>query len=378
MCPPSYERHEAIFNDTERLHRMGGPILYILKCTIYKGCWIAISMLHCLGTPLNHSGEPTVRRIFLAFLVLIGTATGAVAADKSETIAFPFDPQIGDVFYYRIRKSDVTVGEKPKPKIASVADVSIEFLGAEEEGYVYRLKYLSFALEDSALAKTPLVRQMLAITQGLTLDYYADETGSPFAVRDLQRVKDQTLIPALSQLLSSIDAPDDMRRQLTQFVENMTPAGAAEAYLKDIAGIFVYTGTALPKNELVEEETAFIWQLTGTELVRNLTTEVVSVEGDIATLKMRGGYTRESVLAGMTTLLDKLGPTGGSEEQRKMRAGLNNLKTFDMRLEYDAKMSISTGWPVQLTSTTITDAGRAKRTISYELTRLATKPGPAR
>jgi len=378
MCPPSYERHEAIFNDTERLPRMGGPILYILKCTIYKGCWIAVSMLHCLGTPLNHSGEPTVRRIFLAFLILIGTATGAVATDKSETIVFPFDPQVGDVFYYRIEKSEVTEGPRPSSKMATISDISIEFLGVEDERYACRLTYLDIQFENEDPINDSFVEQLINAIRLVPLDYNADKTGSPLAFPSLQGSRSRVMRPVPHYFKKRAPLPQSQSERTKQFLENLSAKSANELFLKNIANIFTYTGATLPTNVPFEEETAIVWQLTGTELVRNLTTEVVSVDGDIATLRMRGGYTRDSVLSGITTFLKKTGAGLTSKQQKAMRAGLQSLKTFDIRLEYDAKMSISNGWPVEVSSTMVTDTGKAKSTIHYDITRLAEKPGPAK
>lgn len=335
-------------------------------------------MLHCLGTPLNHSGEPTVRRIFLAFLILIGTATGAVATDKSETIVFPFDPQVGDVFYYRIEKSEVTEGPRPSSKMATISDISIEFLGVEDERYACRLTYLDIQFENEDPINDSFVEQLINAIRLVPLDYNADKTGSPLAFPSLQGSRSRVMRPVPHYFKKRAPLPQSQSERTKQFLENLSAKSANELFLKNIANIFTYTGATLPTNVPFEEETAIVWQLTGTELVRNLTTEVVSVDGDIATLRMRGGYTRDSVLSGITTFLKKTGAGLTSKQQKAMRAGLQSLKTFDIRLEYDAKMSISNGWPVEVSSTMVTDTGKAKSTIHYDITRLAEKPGPAK
>lgn len=335
-------------------------------------------MLHCLGTPLNHFGEPTVRRIFLAFLILIGTATGAVAADKSETIVFPFDPQVGDIFCFRIEKSDVTVGENSTAKPTSLADISIEFLGLQEEGYLYQLKYLDFKPKDTALVNAPLFAKARTAYMSLSLEYYADETGSPFAVRSLEEVKNWMLSMAPPYSSAQSSESKKAHRAIRYFRENLTAESAAEILLKEVGWIFYYTGSEISTNEKFEIDVPTTWQLTGTKLVTKTTMELVELHENTATLEMHTGYTRKSVLEGLRVFADKLHQHSDPATQRKSQEKLRNLATFDLHQETISEVSLSSGLPVQLKAVSIVDMGTTKRTVIYDITRLAAKPGPAR
>ncbi|NVK40701.1 MAG: hypothetical protein HWE39_05605 [Oceanospirillaceae bacterium] len=311
-----------------------------------------------------------MRNLFLLIILLAGFVSTPARSYDSDIVTLPYDPANGDTFYYRIRKSDVTEGEKAKVKPVSLSDVSIEFLGLQEDGYIYKLSYLSMGPEDKNLAAIPAVKQALAMFEGLSFEYIADETGSPLAVRDLQKVKEWLLGPAFD-LLEKTGSSKETMQQMRTFFGNMSAESTAELLLKDIGFIFMYTGTEFSMTEQYEAENRGVWNMTGTELVTHVRTEVVSVNDGLATLRTRSGYTRESVMHGIETLMAQMIPNMAPEKKDEMQAAFREMESFDLRQEFDAEVSIADGWPSQIKGVTVTDVGKAKRTITYEISRLS-------
>ncbi|WP_286830746.1 MULTISPECIES: hypothetical protein [Kordiimonas] len=308
----------------------------------------------------------------LIILTLIFSTSAACVADaeaEAEWITLPFAPAVGDTVRYQIRKQDIAEGAKAHTKPVGLTDVSIQYLGEKPDGHVYLLTYDRIRPEDPELAKIPAIQQMLGMFEGISLEYLADETGTPLAIRDMDHVRKWLLGPAL-EVLTKHETSEDKSQGIRSFFMNLGPEQAAEMLLKDITPIFSVTGIDLLVDEPLEAEGTVPWHMTGTELAITGQSTIIAMTDDLLTLEIRQGYSRESVLAGVEALAKRVLPDMPPEKTEEMQAQLQALKSFDVRQSIDATVSRSSGWPLEVKAISETDMGMAKRTITQEIKQL--------
>ncbi|GEM_PF-5915098 len=307
--------------------------------------------------------------VFLFCQIAVSAASENVTAETNESVSVPFHPEVGQITYYRLRKSDVRTGEKAGSKPVILTDLSIEYLGKQEKDLVYRLRFHHIRPEDKAILDNPDAEKLLSMYQGLSFEYLGGENGYPTTVRNVEALKEKLTGPVYDHLLAS-GVPNAAAEQVKSFFLGLTAEAATETFLRDINPVFTYLGSEVQKKGAYKFETAVPWHLTGTELIASGSTKLLNLENDVAVINTSSSYTRDSVLHGLQSFISKAAPNLGSEKLAELIKRLKVFETYDVRQTLDANVSLEDGWPLYVREITHIDINNSTRSITRELTKL--------
>lgn len=289
----------------------------------------------------------------------------AVAQDEAEPakVKLPFTPAVGQTVRFElVETKERQAGGQSQQALRSTTVFDLTPAAKTDEGYVFRLTYVDVRV-DTPLP-LPFLTDIAELSEGVTIEYRADPTGTPLSITNLPQVR-ETFAKALdlmdagfTEWFQSLDLTDEQRAQLQQvFVDatglfrQMTPEVANQAFLESARILFVATGGEYYVDYLSEYDTAYDFALAGTTITGIGAYEVARYEPEAGEAEVGWSFRPEpeALKAAVAAVIEALTAQTGEAAGAEARAQIEGLNSYQSEEVAKSVIDLADGMPKSVT-----------------------------
>ena len=307
---------------------------------------------------------PAAGRLAVA-LCLAAWLPTAAAQDEAEPakVKLPFAPAVGQTVRFElVETKEREAGGQSQQALQSTTVFDLTPTARTDDGYLFRLTYVDVRV-DTPLP-LPFLTDIAELSEGVTIEYQADPTGTPLSITNLEQVQ-ETFAKALDLMdagfndwFGSLDLTAEQRAQLQQVFANatglfrqMTPEVANQAFLESARILFVATGGEYYVDYLSEYDAAYDFALAGTTITGVGVYEVARYEPEAGEAEVFWTFQPEpeALKAAVAAVVESLTAQTGEAAGAEAKAQIEGLNSYQSEEAAESVIDLADGMPRSVT-----------------------------